>query len=125
MPFTPDYTALFGAQLNRSITSSINAFVRGEAVLSGEFQYDEANTRGQEAYSLVNVRAGARSKYLFGELWVRNAFQTAVCANRDSVPVCAIGVHRREWPASYLRRQSRSDILDDHYHAGLTGLGRD
>jgi iron complex outermembrane receptor protein len=76
VPFTPDYTALFGAQLNRSITSSINAFVRGEAVLSGAFEYDEANTRGQEAYSLVNVRAGARSKYLFGELWVRNAFQT-------------------------------------------------
>ncbi len=45
-------------------------------VLSGAFQYDEANTRGQEAYSLVNVRAGARAKYLFGELWVRNAFQT-------------------------------------------------
>ena len=76
LPFTPDYTALFGAQLNRSITPSINAFVRGEAVLSGAFEYDEANTRGQEAYSLVNVRAGARSKYLFGELWVRNAFQT-------------------------------------------------
>ena len=76
LPFTPDYTALFGAQLNRSINPSINAFVRGEAVLSGAFQYDEANTRGQEAYSLVNVRAGARSKYLFGELWVRNAFQT-------------------------------------------------
>lgn len=76
LPFTPDYTALFGAQLNRPITSSINAFVRGEAVLSGAFQYDEANTQGQEGYSLVNVRAGARSRYLFGELWVRNAFQT-------------------------------------------------
>ena len=60
----------------RAITSSINGFVRGEAVLSGAFQYDEANTRGQEAYSLVNIRAGARSKYLFGEVWVRNAFDT-------------------------------------------------
>ena len=76
LPFTPDYTALFGAQLNRAITSSISGFVRGEAVLSGGFDYDDANTRGQEAYSLVNVRAGARSKYLFGEVWVRNAFQT-------------------------------------------------
>ncbi len=81
LPFTPDYTALLGAQLNGSITSSISGFVRGEAVLSGAFDYDEANTRGQEAYSLVNVRAGARSKYLFGELWVRNAFQT------DYVPI--------------------------------------
>lgn len=76
LPFTPDYTALFGAQLSRAVTSTINGFLRGEAVLSGAFQYDEANTRGQEAYSLVNLRAGARSRYLFGEVFVRNAFQT-------------------------------------------------
>jgi iron complex outermembrane recepter protein len=76
LPFTPDYTALFGAQLSRGVTSTINAFVRGEAVLSGEFHYDEANTRSQDAYSLVNLRAGARSRYLFGEVFVRNAFQT-------------------------------------------------
>jgi iron complex outermembrane receptor protein len=76
LPYTPDYTALVGAQLSRGLTSTINAFVRGEAVLSGEFQYDEANSRSQDAYSLVNLRAGARSKYLFGEVFVRNAFQT-------------------------------------------------
>ena len=76
LPFTPDYTALFGAQLSRGITSTITAFGRGEVVLSGEFQYDEANSRSQEAYSLVNLRAGARSKYLFAEIFVRNAFQT-------------------------------------------------
>jgi iron complex outermembrane receptor protein len=76
LPYTPDYTALLGAQLNRSVTSSINAFARGELVVSGGFEYDESNTRGQEAYSLVNLRAGARSKYLFGEVWVRNATQT-------------------------------------------------
>jgi iron complex outermembrane recepter protein len=76
LPFTPDYTALFGAQLTRGVTASINAFIRGEAVFSGAFEYDEANTRGQEAYSLVNFRAGARSRYLFGEVFVRNAFET-------------------------------------------------
>lgn len=76
LPFTPDYTALLGAQFSPAITSSISGFVRAEAVLSGAFQYDEANTREQEAYSLVNIRAGARSRYLFGELFVRNAFQT-------------------------------------------------
>lgn len=76
LPYTPDYTALVGAQFARAITSTINGFVRGEAVLSGEFQYDEANSRSQEAYSLVNLRAGARNKYLFGEVFVRNAFQT-------------------------------------------------
>jgi iron complex outermembrane receptor protein len=76
LPFTPDYTALFGAQWSPAITASINGFLRGEAVLSGAFQYDEANTRGQEAYSLVNFRAGARSRYVFGEVFLRNAFQT-------------------------------------------------
>ena len=45
-------------------------------MFTGAFQYDEANTRGQEACSLVNFRAGARSGYLFGEVFVRNAFQT-------------------------------------------------
>ncbi|MGH9219586.1 MAG: TonB-dependent receptor [Vicinamibacterales bacterium] len=76
IPFTPDFTALLGAQWNPAVTSSISGFVRGEAVFTGAFQYDEANTRGQEAYSLVNLRAGARSRYLFGEVFVRNAFQT-------------------------------------------------
>jgi iron complex outermembrane receptor protein len=76
LPYTPDYTALLGAQLNRSITSSITGFLRGEAVLSGAFEYDEANSRRQDAYSLVNLRAGARHKYLFGEVFVRNAFET-------------------------------------------------
>jgi iron complex outermembrane recepter protein len=76
LPFTPDYTAMVGAQFSRSLTSAINAFLRGEVVLSGEFQYDEANSRSQDAYSLVNVRAGARGKWLFGEVFIRNAFQT-------------------------------------------------
>lgn len=76
LPFTPDYTALFGAQWGRGITSSISGFLRAEAVLTGGFDYDEANTRGQEAYSIVNIRAGARARYLFGEIFVRNAFQT-------------------------------------------------
>ena len=76
VPYTPDYTALIGAQLNRAVTSTINGFVRGEAVFTGPFQYDEANRRGQEAYSVVNFRAGARHRYLFAEVSVRNAFET-------------------------------------------------
>jgi iron complex outermembrane receptor protein len=76
LPFTPDYTALVGAQLNRPVTSSINAFVRAEAIFTGAFQYDEANTQGQEAYSIVNLRAGGRHKYVFAEMFLRNAFET-------------------------------------------------
>ena len=76
VPYTPDYTALIGAQWNQAVTTSISGFVRGEAIFTGAFQYDEANSRGQEAYSIVNLRAGARHRYLFGEVFLRNAFET-------------------------------------------------
>ena len=76
LPFTPDYTATFGGQMTRAITSAINGYGRAEFVLTGAFSYDEANSQGQDAYSLVNLRAGARAKRLFGEVWLRNAFDT-------------------------------------------------
>jgi iron complex outermembrane receptor protein len=76
IPYTPDYTATFGAQLNRSLNSSLSGYGRAEIVLSGAFDYDESNVEGQDAYSLVNLRAGARHKRLFGEVWLRNAFDT-------------------------------------------------
>jgi iron complex outermembrane receptor protein len=67
---------LWGAQWNRPVTSTINGFVRAEAVFTGGFEYDEANTRGQGAYSIVNLRGGARYKYVVAELFLRNAFET-------------------------------------------------
>ncbi len=76
LPFTPDYTASVGTQVSRALTSAIKIYGRGEVAISGRFEYDEANTEGQDAYSLVNLRAGARAKYVFGEVWVRNAFDT-------------------------------------------------
>jgi iron complex outermembrane receptor protein len=76
IPYTPDYTATFGAQLTRALSSSLNGYGRAEIVLSGAFDYDESNVEGQDAYSLVNLRAGARHKRLFGEVWLRNAFDT-------------------------------------------------
>ena len=76
LPYTPDYTATFGGQLTRAITSAISGYGRAEIVLNGGFNYDEGNTQSQESYSLVTIHAGARHKRLFGELWVRNAFDT-------------------------------------------------
>jgi iron complex outermembrane receptor protein len=77
VPYTPDYTASFGGQFSRPMTSTLNGFVRAEIVLTGAFHYDESNTEGQDAYSLVNIRAGARHKRLFAEVWLRNAFDTS------------------------------------------------
>jgi iron complex outermembrane receptor protein len=76
LPYTPDYTATFGGQMTRAITSAISGYGRAEIVLTGAFSYDEGNTESQDAYSLVNIRAGARHKRLFTELWLRNAFDT-------------------------------------------------
>jgi len=76
LPYTPDYTAVVGAQLSRAVNSAVTIYGRAEAVMYGAFEYDEANTARQDAYQLANFRAGARGKWLFGEAWIRNAFDT-------------------------------------------------
>ena len=113
MPYTPDYTATLGGQMTRAITSAISGYGRAEIVLTGAFNYDEGNTESQDAYSLVNIRAGARHKRLFGEALVAQRVRHALRADRDSVSrLCAVGIHRREWPAAHVRSQHRSDVSD-------------
>jgi iron complex outermembrane recepter protein len=76
IPNTPEYTVTCGAQLSKALSSAATIYGGGEAVFYGAFRYDDANLAGQEAYSLTNLRAGIRGKYLFAEGWVRNAFDT-------------------------------------------------
>jgi len=76
IPNTPEYSASFGAQFNHAVTAAVSLYGRGEVGLSGAFRYDDLNREGQEAYSLANFRAGIRSRYVFGEVWFRNAFDT-------------------------------------------------
>jgi iron complex outermembrane receptor protein len=76
IPFTPDYTGVVGAQLSHAMTSAVTLYGRAEVVMYGAFEYDEANTARQDAYSLANFRIGARGKWLFAETWIRNAFDT-------------------------------------------------
>jgi iron complex outermembrane receptor protein len=76
IPNAPEYTASLGAQFNHAVTAAVSLYGRGEIGFSGAFRYDDLNREGQEAYSLANFRAGARGRYLFGEVWVRNAFDT-------------------------------------------------
>lgn len=75
IPNTPSSTTTIGAELSRALRAA-RIYGRAEAVFYGAFQYDDANTAGQDAYSLTNLRAGARAKRLFAEAWVRNAFDT-------------------------------------------------
>jgi iron complex outermembrane receptor protein len=76
IPYTPDYTASFGAQLRRAVSATINGYGRIDVVLTGQFNYDEANTQAQDAYALANLRAGATFHRYFAEAWMRNAFDT-------------------------------------------------
>jgi iron complex outermembrane receptor protein len=72
----PGHTADLGVQYSRPVWKETSLMVRAEVVRYGDYQYDDANTLGQSAYSLTNLRAGVRGKRLFGEGWVRNAFDT-------------------------------------------------
>ena len=74
VPNTPEYSATIGAHLSRAITSRIRLYGRAEAVFYGAFKYDDLNLAEQEAYSLTNLRLGARGRLLFVEGWIRNAF---------------------------------------------------
>jgi iron complex outermembrane receptor protein len=76
VPNTPNYTGSFGAQLSRGLTPAVTLYGGGEAVFYGAFKYDDMNLAGQDGYSLVNIRGGARANRLFVEGWVRNAFDT-------------------------------------------------
>jgi iron complex outermembrane receptor protein len=76
IPNTPDYTATFGAAVSREVRGGATAYGRAEVAFTGAFTYDDLNRAGQDAYSLVNFRAGVRSRNLVVEAWVRNAFDT-------------------------------------------------
>jgi iron complex outermembrane receptor protein len=76
LPFTPDMTFSVGAQLSREISPRLTLYGRGDLTALGTFHYDETNAASQDAYSLVNFRAGARVRGVFAELWMRNAFDT-------------------------------------------------
>jgi iron complex outermembrane receptor protein len=73
LPNTPDTTFSVGGQYSRVIGSA-TALGRIDIVRSGAFQYDDANSLGQEAYTLVNLRGGYTANRWLAEVFVRNAF---------------------------------------------------
>jgi len=72
----PGHTADAGVQYAHPVWRAASLVLRGEVVRYGDYQYDDANTMGQSAYAIANFRAGLRGKRLYGEAWVRNAFDT-------------------------------------------------
>ena len=83
---TPQYTANVGGNYTLALNTSTSAYVRAELVFRGDYYYDDANTAGQDAYSLTNFRFGARGRRVFGELWIRNAFDTTYIPTAFAYP---------------------------------------
>ena len=75
IPNTPEYTTSAGVQYSR-VFGPATIVGRADAVFYGSFQYNDQNSLGQEAYSLVNLRLGVTGRFLMGELLIRNAFDT-------------------------------------------------
>jgi iron complex outermembrane recepter protein len=75
IPNAPAFTTSMGVQYSRPLYEG-TAYGRADLVVYGAFKYDEGNTQGQDAYSLVNLRGGFRRKLLLVEGWVKNLFDT-------------------------------------------------
>jgi hypothetical protein len=75
IPNTPDYTLSAGIQYSRAVGPA-RLQARADAVFYGDFFYDDQNSLGEDAYSLVNIRLAATHRFFLGELLIRNAFDT-------------------------------------------------
>jgi iron complex outermembrane receptor protein len=73
IPYTPDHTVSAGGQYSWRIGEA-TARARLDVVRSGAFQYDDANSLRQDAYTLVNLRGGYAARRWLAEIFVRNAF---------------------------------------------------
>ena len=101
LPSTPDYNATVGMQLSRAVRTGWSLYGRAEMAFYGEFQYDDANTAAQDAYSLGNFRAGVRCKGLdvagLGQERVRHALRAGRVRVRQ---LRAVRIRRRTGEAA-------------------------
>lgn len=71
----PELQSMFAVQYGVPFSKSaqnFRAFIRGEYKYIGEYQLDFINAYHQDAYGMVNTRAGITSNHLDIALWVRN-----------------------------------------------------
>jgi iron complex outermembrane receptor protein len=76
LPDTPRYTANAGAQFSRAVTSAASLSCAATSPCTAIATTTSSTPRAQDAYSLTNLQFGIRGAHLFGEGWVRNAFDT-------------------------------------------------
>jgi outer membrane receptor protein involved in Fe transport len=67
---------MLGLEAAHPVGRRFSVLGRAETVFTGRFEYDNANTAGQDAYTITNLRGILRGERLTFEAWVRNAFNT-------------------------------------------------
>ncbi len=81
LPYAPRYTWHTGLQVGANFNEQLSWFSRAELVGFGDIEYDSANTEGQDAVTMVNLRAGLRRGRWSLEAWIRNL------GDEDYVPI--------------------------------------
>ncbi len=78
--FTPDMTSMLVVQYSRSLSNSVNAFIRGEWYYFGKQYFDLSNAQAQTSYQLINASAGIGYKQVNLSCWFRNISDTKYIA---------------------------------------------
>lgn len=81
IPFGDRLTLLTGGHYDWRLSDVINLGLRAEYQRAGDYFYEAQNQQGQDAYGLVNLRAGLSGSGWRIEGGVRNAF------NQDTIPL--------------------------------------
>ena len=110
---TPNYTADFGGQYSVAITYERRAlFARAEVVVRGDYFYDDANTQGQDAYSISNFRGGVRGTSPLRRGVDSQRLRHALHSGRVRVSGArAVGVRRRNGRAADVRDSRGRHVL--------------
>lgn len=75
IPNTPAFTTLFGAQYTNQM-AGMQLRARVDVVTTGAFEYNEANTQRQDAYTLANLRLAVEGRHVVFSVWGRNLADT-------------------------------------------------
>ena len=112
LPYTPDYTATFGGQLSRAITSTISGFGRAEVVADRRVLRTTKPTPKARTPIRSSTSAPARAPSGCSPRCGSATRSTrGMCRSRFRIRVCAVGLHRREWPPAHVRHQRRDNFL--------------
>lgn len=91
---TPNYTALLAAQYSKSLFKNLEGLLRVEWKSIGKQYFDLPNALSQDAYGLVNVRAGVSTKNYSLMVWGRNIGNTAYIAYGYNFGAVTMGTPR-------------------------------